>query len=120
MKGPDVTIRVKLKARKHAIPDDSEPMSVGQLVEFVCKQGALRIEYVDGEKVYKDPPEGTIVDFQKGAGIRILSNRPPRIELLRAGGFKTRCFVTPKGQSQEVGWDAESSPESGGDHIVKP
>jgi hypothetical protein len=60
---------------------------VGQIVRFTCPDGAFRVEF-QGESPYE---VFTVRDSML---------RP----ILKAGNFKARCFVTPTGQTQEIGW----------------
>jgi hypothetical protein len=102
----DHEITIRLTDGGHAKPDIPAAMKVGETVRYTSSDGDLRIVFPNGS-----PFGDTGTDIAEIRGERTLT-------LQREGVFLCRCFITPSGSIQEVGWDPVASPQSGGEHNV--
>ena len=87
----------------HAIPalSSADVMYVGDTVEYFSPAGKVRVVF-DGPK--GSPFGNTVPDVVFDSQSRTLQ---------KDGKFFCKCFI-------EVGWSPGETPESGGDHDVKP
>jgi hypothetical protein len=95
----------------HAKPRACPLMKVGDTVTYLSDQGEVKVQFVDKDSGKEASPfesgEATII----GSGTQKLKNE---------GTFEVRCFVKPQGKEEFIGWDKDTSPESGGQFPVKP
>ena len=87
----------------HAVPalSSADTMHIGDTIEYFSPDGQVRVVF-DGEA--GSPFGNALPDVVFGSQIRTLQ---------KAGTFSCKCFI-------EVGWFPGETPQSGGDHEVKP
>ena len=84
------------------LADKSPEIHVGDTVTYTSPDGKARVEFPDSTPY----------------SVREIHNAHDH--LVRSPGlFEFHCFITPHGQTKEVGW-SEEHPEAGGEHDVKP
>ena len=98
-------IEIKL-VDDHAVPLMPDAMQVGDTISFFSRHKRFRVEIEHGSP-FDDPTIHRVSDSDG----RKLRNR---------GRFFCKCFITPDGSNQEVGWREGEIPESGGDCNVMP
>src|SRR5438309_981973 len=82
--------------------EKSEPIRVGDTVTYASAGGKVRIMF-PGDSPYK---------------VKEVHNMREHVAQ-HAGSFEFHCFVTPHGQTVEVGW-SDQHPEAGGQHDIIP
>jgi hypothetical protein len=115
---PKHMVKVKLKNNNQAVPEpriEDLKMKTGDIVQYDCDDGKLRIAFLP--PLVSNPEKGKTLRFTDGSSIEILEVNPLQVKLLTKGKFQCQCFITPRGQTTEVGWST-GSPNSGGDHVV--
>ena len=115
---PKHMIKVKLKNNNEAVPEpriETIKMEPNDIVQYDCDDGKLRIAFL--QPLVPNPAKGQTLKFIDGSSIEILEVNPLQVKLLTKGRFQCRCFITPRGQTNEVGWGPDR-PNSGGDHVV--
>jgi len=111
---PDFDVKVNLVPGApghpgHAVPTITIPMKVGKTVHYSSPDGSVRIEFVVDGTPFADP---------NGNGITVITDKDV-LTLQNTGTFTCRCFITDA-NGVTIGWDALTSPMSGGIHVVKP
>ncbi len=95
------------------------PMNRQKTVHYFTSvpDAAVRIEFVPNPNPPK--PQASLSPFvdSNGNAITTITSADPPLMLQKDGEFSCRCFVTLK-NGQVIGW-SPSSPNSGGNHIVK-
>jgi hypothetical protein len=89
-------IVVTLQNGKDAVPN--EVMKIGETVSFSSPDGEVTVVYPNGWPFEGDPHD-------------IKDSKPLKLKM--EGVFPFRCFVTPPGGPQPIGWSEEHSPMSG-------
>jgi hypothetical protein len=91
----------------------------GHAVPAIPAAGVIQV----GDTVSYSSPDGKVrVVFEDGAGSPFGDRRPDVVHgsetrtFRKVGTFFCKCFITP----HEVGWFDGETPQSGGDHDVKP
>jgi hypothetical protein len=111
----DVEVKVNLVSGTpgqpgHVVPALPGSMFVSQTVHYSSADGAVTIEFV---------VDGTPFVDSSGNDITTVTDKDV-LPLKKSGTFTCHCFVTPPGSTVRVGWDPQTSPMSGGIHVVKP
>ncbi|PYQ26613.1 MAG: hypothetical protein DMF56_23670 [Acidobacteria bacterium] len=90
-----------------AVPDmaGADELRVDDTVKYFSPDGKVRVVF-EGIGPFGTAVSETVLDGE-------------RRTLKTAGKFFCRCFITPTGSTTEIGW-SPATPESGGDHDVKP
>ena len=99
---PDREITLHLMDGKSVRPAPSGPLFVGQKVRYTSPDGHVRIVFPDASPYTASEVHDAHVH-----------------ELRQPGHFTFHCFITPHGQTQEIGWSPQD-PDAGGDHDVQP
>src|SRR4051812_28362547 len=90
-----------------ALPPKTMIVDTGDTVEFVCKDGSVRVLF-DISPFSQFPKE----DIHDGE-IRKIK------DVAKEARFPGKCFVTPPGGAAVIGW-TEQDKRSGGDVVVRP
>jgi hypothetical protein len=88
----------------HAVPDlpKSGEIRVGDFVTYTSPDGNLEVLFSENGSPFN------VVSLRGGE----------RREAIAAGVFTCKCFITHG--TVTLGWNAVTSPQSGGDHDVRP
>lgn len=101
-----------------AVPHPPNPMNQHKTVHyFTSTPGAtVRIDFVPNPSQPQAPSLSPFVD-SNGNVVTSVTNSDPPMKLQKNGEFSCRCFVTLQ-NGQVIGW-SPSTPNSGGNHVVK-
>jgi hypothetical protein len=90
---------------RHAIPPATMIVDQGDTVQFFSNDGVARVEF-------EISPFSDVADD-------VINDRIRR-QVIKRGAFFAKCFVTPTGEKNEIGWSEFEEPQSGGEVIIKP
>ena len=93
-------IKIHLVSGVGVRPGPMRTLSVGDTVRYTSPDGKVRVEFAG--------PSPYAVNDVADSAEHTLQN---------AGTFVFKCFITPAGSTEEVGW-SPSDPGAGGEHDV--
>jgi hypothetical protein len=92
---------------QHAIPSACPAMNIGDTARYSSPDGEVKVVFVDA---------ATHLPASPFEAKEITGSAPQTV--IKSGQFEFRCFV--KVGSEFIGWDALTSPKSGGQFPVPP
>jgi hypothetical protein len=103
-------IEIALKGQ-HALPSACPEMNIGDTVRYSTLDGEVKVDFVDAVTDQPASPFGKTKTTITGSALQTVST---------SGVFKVHCFVRAPYSTEFIGWDRETSPQSGGQFPVPP
>jgi hypothetical protein len=96
---------------QHALPSACPAMNIGDTVRYSTLNGEVKVDFVDAVTGQPASPFGKTKTTITGSAPQTVTT---------SGDFEVRCFVKEPYETVFKGWDAKTSPQSGGQFPVPP